>query len=75
MLTDKQKKIYEYMISYFKTNNVLPAVAEMAAHFECQVNNIHLHLAAIERRGYIERRSGARNIRFTKYKVELTAVA
>lgn len=58
--TPRQQAILDYLVECHRRDGVLPTVREIAGHFGfASVNAAHDHLAALERKGYVERRPGA----------------
>lgn len=60
-LTEKQRNIFDFIQAYNMSAGVSPTQKEMAAHFQTSESNIAKHLAAIERRGWIQRAKGLKN--------------
>jgi repressor LexA len=58
-LTEKQKAILDFIRQSMREAGCVPTVREIAAHFGFKsVNAAQDHLAALERKGYIDRRPG-----------------
>jgi repressor LexA len=54
MLTEKRKKILEYIKEYFLRSERCPTVREICSHFNLKsTNGVYEHLKALEREGYI----------------------
>lgn len=66
-LTDKQSKIYEFIIASQTKNGYPPTQAEICDHFGfASLNAVRTHLVLIERKGYIRLNCGkARGIQLT----------
>ena len=63
-LTDRQREVFEFIRASFRSHNCPPTVREIAQHFDFRSPKAATdHLNALERKGYILRRSSkARNI-------------
>lgn len=71
-LTTRQNQIYEAIVSMFLSDQLMPSVNDLSIKFNCQRNNIHGHLQAIEKKGFITRVHGqSRGIILNKFKVQL----
>jgi repressor LexA len=58
-LTDKQSKIYEFIVAWQKDNGYPPTQAEMRDYFGFgSLNAVRSHLVLIEKKGYIRLNSG-----------------
>ena len=58
-LTDKQSKIYEFIVAWQMDNSYPPTQAEIRDHFGfCSLNAVRSHLVLIEKKGYIRLNSG-----------------
>lgn len=66
-LTDKQYKIYQFIVAWQKDNGYPPTQAEISDHFGfCSPNAVRSHLVLIEKKGYIHLNFGkARGIQLT----------
>ncbi|NWF76039.1 MAG: repressor LexA [Nitrospirae bacterium] len=53
-LTDKQKRILEFLKEYTKTHGYPPTVREIGAHFKILWAAARKHLQAIERKGFLK---------------------
>ena len=59
-LTGKQELVFEFILSCFHDDGYIPTVREIADNFNYKSTNaVRDHLAALERKGYIQRRAGA----------------
>ena len=66
-ITEKQRLILEYIADAIQEKEYPPTIQEIGAHFGiASTNGVYDHLAALERKGYIERSSKARSIRLTQ---------
>ena len=59
-LTEKQLEVFDYIRAYHKTSGVYPTHKDMSDHFGTSRSNIAKHLAALERRGWINRSRGTK---------------
>ena len=58
-LTDRQRQVFEFICEALREGNRPPTVREIAEHFGFRSPKaVTDHLAALERKGYIERRKG-----------------
>ncbi len=66
-LTDRQRNVYQFLISYSKQHGYPPAMQEIAGHLGVTGNlGVIKHLNALEKKGYITRTPGnSRGIRLT----------
>ncbi|WP_129409345.1 HTH domain-containing protein [Marinitoga lauensis] len=54
-ITEKQKKILEYIDFYIRVKGYPPSMREMKEYFNLKsVSTIHSHLKALEKKGFIE---------------------
>ena len=59
-LTDRQRKVYEFLIFYKKQYGYPPTMQEIAEHLGVTGNlGVIKHLNALEKKGYIKRSSGS----------------
>ena len=59
-LTDRQRNVYEFLISYSKQHGYPPTMREIAEHLGVAGNlGVIKHLNALEKKGYIKRSSGS----------------
>jgi repressor LexA len=70
-LTGRQRKVYDFIVSYSRQHGYPPAMQEIAGHLGVSGNlGIIKHLNALEKKGFIIRSSGSsRGIRVTKQSV------
>lgn len=55
-LTDKQKKVYEYIKNAIIDTGIPPSIREMCQALNTKsTSTIHLHLTSLEKKGYIKR--------------------
>ena len=76
-LTDVQRRVLEFMERYASRHGMPPTVREIARHFGISSpNGVAVHLAALERKGYLRRRAGlARGIEFVRRRSRSLPVA
>jgi len=56
MLTKRQKEILDYIKKYIKEKRYSPSFEEIKKHFKLSaISNIHQHINALEKGGYLER--------------------
>ncbi len=60
-LTEKQKAIFDLIVEMEKINGVTPTQKQLSENFGIAQAKIAKHLAAIERRGWIQRARGLKN--------------
>jgi len=60
-LTEKQREIFDHIVAIQSETGVTPTQKELAAKFGIAQATIAKHLAAIERRGWIQRAAGLKN--------------
>ena len=66
-ITDKQRLILEFIADAIQEKEYPPTIQEIGEHFGiASTNGVYDHLAALEKKGYIERSSKARSIRLTQ---------
>ena len=54
-VTDKQRRVLEYIHSYVEDNGYSPAIRDIAGEFECSVKGAYDHVVALEKKGLIDR--------------------
>jgi len=65
-LTDRQRETLDYLVTYLQENDCPPTLQEIAEHLGITGNlGVIKHLHALERKGYLQRRAGARGIILT----------
>ncbi len=66
-ITKKQRLILEFIADAIQEKEYPPTIQEIGEHFGIvSTNGVYDHLAALEKKGYIERSSKARSIRLTQ---------
>lgn len=65
-LTDRQREVYDFLVSFWRTRGYPPSIREVASHFEFKSTRAVVdHLGALERKGWIIRtRERSRAIEF-----------
>ena len=56
MVTAKQRAVLEYITEHTASHGYQPSYREIAAHLGVVVSTVYLHINALERKGYVERR-------------------
>lgn len=75
-LTKMQISLLIYIHDYIKTEYRAPTIREVMEHFDFKsMYTVQTKLAALEKKGYIERRSGARGIKLVISEKELAELA
>ncbi len=60
MLTKKQKKIFDYIQTYFQRNGYSPSHEEMRKHFKLSsVSTINHYMKILQKKGYIKHEKNA----------------
>lgn len=54
-LTERQKKILDFITDYIQQNGYSPSIRDIAKHFRLSPRGAHIHVLALEKKGYIER--------------------
>ncbi len=62
-LTERQKKVYDFVVSYVDKHGYPPSVRDVARAFRITPRGAMIHLDALEKKGYITRGRRARSIR------------
>lgn len=73
MLTQKQAKVYRWMMEYQRENGYSPTIREvMQGMGFSSTNSLESHYKLLEKKGYIERKSkSARAIKFLVSELEI----
>lgn len=67
MLTKKQKPILNFVTSFSKKHEYAPSLQEIKRHFKLRsVATVHQHLAALEEKGYLQKRKNQHRSIVTK---------
>jgi repressor LexA len=62
-LTERQEQILQFISDYIDDRGYPPSIREIGAHFEItSLRGVTVHLDALERKGYIRRKSTSRSI-------------
>jgi len=62
-LTERQKKVLEFIISYMESHGYSPSIRDIARAFRITPRGAMMHLVALEKKGYISRSKKARSIK------------
>lgn len=65
-LTERQEELLRYIWEYWQQHTYTPTQREMCEHMQISSTNPAPHLNALERKGYLRRLTGRRNIRITR---------
>lgn len=66
-LTKKQKKVLDFITSFIQQNGYSPSIRDIARHFKLTPRGAHIHVLALEKKGYITRNPNrSRSITLTK---------
>ena len=61
-LTAQQKRVFDFLADSVTNRGVVPTLREVASHFDVNHSAIRGHLQALEKKGFVQRGRGARNI-------------
>src|SRR5579883_538242 len=62
-LTDKQERILSFIVDYVNDKGYPPSIREIGNHFNISsLRGVTVHLDALERKGYIQRKATSRSI-------------
>lgn len=62
-LTDRQKKVLDFIVSYIEKHGYSPSIRDIARAFHITPRGAMMHLIALEKKGYISRSRKARSIK------------
>lgn len=62
-LTDRQKKVLDFIVSYVEKHGYSPSIRDIARAFHITPRGAMMHLIALEKKGYISRSRKARSIK------------
>ncbi|MEN3008289.1 transcriptional repressor LexA [Pseudothermotoga sp.] len=62
-LTERQKKVLDFIISYVESHGYSPSIRDVAKAFRITPRGAMMHLVALEKKGYISRSKKARSIK------------
>ena len=65
-LTDKQRKMLDFIESFQERECMSPTVYEIADYFKIKTSTVFAHIRALQRKGYLSRSSKARSISIMK---------
>ncbi|ABR31038.1 LexA family transcriptional regulator [Thermosipho melanesiensis] len=54
-LTEKQQKVLDFIKNYIQQNGYSPSIRDIAKHFKLTPRGAHIHVIALEKKGYITR--------------------
>ena len=75
-LTEKEKKVYEFIKEFIQANGYSPSTREIASFFNIAPKNAHKHLKNLEEKGYIRRTKNiSRGISLILKKIPLVTTA
>lgn len=55
-LTDKQRKILDFIEDYSLEHGTMPTIREIAAHFEITIGPVQKYLKVLEKKGYLSKK-------------------
>ncbi len=53
MITEKQKRIFDFIRSYYSKNNTMPTISEIANAFGYSLSTVHEYLKKLTQKGYL----------------------
>lgn len=56
-LTEKQKKVFEFIKDFYSENAVMPTIREIAAKFRITIAPVQSYLRVLEKKGYLIKRN------------------
>jgi repressor LexA len=65
-LTEKQRKMLDFIEGFQEKESMSPTVYEIADHFDIKTSTVFAHIRALQRKGFLVRSSKARSISLTK---------
>lgn len=65
-LTEKQRKMLEFIEDFMNKSSMAPTVYEIADNFKIKTSTVFAHLRALQRKNHLTRSSKARSISLTK---------
>ncbi|OGV36113.1 MAG: repressor LexA [Lentisphaerae bacterium GWF2_45_14] len=65
-LTEKQRKMLDFIESFQERESMSPTVYEIADYFKIKTSTVFAHIRALQRKEYLSRSSKARSISITK---------
>lgn len=65
-LTEKQRKMLDFIEGFQEKESMAPTVYEIADHFDIKTSTVFAHIRALQRKGFLVRSSKARSISLTK---------
>lgn len=65
-LTDKQRKLLEFIENFASEEGMAPTVYEIADQFDIKTSTVFAHIQALQKKGFLTRSSKARSIALAK---------
>ncbi len=65
-LTEKQRKIVDFIEDFMNSTRMAPTIYEIAEHFHIKTSTVFAHIRALQKKNYLSRSSKARSISLTK---------
>lgn len=65
-LTDKQRKLLDFIETFSQTEGMAPTVYEIADQFGIKTSTVFAHIQALQKKGFLTRSSKARSISLSK---------
>ncbi|SHH17448.1 transcriptional repressor LexA [Thermosipho atlanticus] len=66
-LTRKQQRVLDFITSFIQQNGYSPSIRDIAKHFKLTPRGAHIHVIALEKKGYIKKNSNkSRSISLVK---------
>ena len=65
-LTEKQRRMLDFIEDFMSASSMAPTVYEIADNFKIKTSTVFAHLRALQRKSYLTRSSKARSISLTK---------
>lgn len=58
-LTPKQKRVLDFITTYYENNGYAPSLSEIAKNFKKSVPTIHQYVEALEKKGFLNKEEGS----------------
>lgn len=55
-LTEKQRKVLNFINEFYADNAMMPTVREIAGHFKLSIGSIQQHLNSLQTKGYLTKK-------------------
>lgn len=65
-LTEKQRKIVDFIEDFMNSARMAPTIYEIAEHFQIKTSTVFAHIRALQKKNYLSRSSKARSISLTR---------